>query len=223
MRKRIVFLGPPGSGKGTQAQMLATFLGVPVISTGDLLRAEIANGTPLGTQAMEFMNRGALVPDPLVMEILERRLAQPDCEKGFILDGFPRTLAQAQALKELLVPQGRPLEAVFDLEVLDAVLIERFRGRRVCSHCGHVYHLQTHPPRRDGTCDHCGHPLIHRADDTPETVRTRLQVYHQTTEPLIHFYRERGLLHRIDGSGDIDRIQQAIREVVSGQDDTQGA
>lgn len=223
MRKRIVFLGPPGSGKGTQAQRLAEFLRVPVISTGDLLRTEMAEGTPLGTQAKEFMHRGALVPDPLVREILERRLDQPDCERGFILDGFPRTLAQARALEALLAAQGRPLEAVFDLEVADAVLIERFSGRRVCPHCGQVYHLQTRPPRREGTCDQCGHPLRQRADDTPETVRTRLQVYHQATEPLIHFYTERGLLHRIDGSGDIDRIQQAIRAVVAGQDDPHGA
>ncbi|MCS6858729.1 MAG: adenylate kinase [Abditibacteriales bacterium] len=223
MRRRIVFLGPPGAGKGTQAQMLAEFLGVPVIATGDLLRAEVAADTPLGRQAREFMEQGALVPDPLVMEILKRRLAQPDCEQGFILDGFPRTLAQAQALEELLGPQGRAIEAVLELEVPEAVLVERFSGRRVCRHCGHVYHLHTHPPRCAGTCDRCGDALIQRADDTPATVRTRLQIYHQATEPLIHFYRERGLLHRIDGSGDIDRIQHATREVVVAQDDTQGA
>ncbi len=222
MGKRIIFLGPPGSGKGTQATMLSEVLGAPVIATGDLLRAEVAAGTPLGDEAAEYMNSGALAPDQLVLMILERRLSQPDCEQGFILDGFPRTLTQAQALESSLVAQGKPLEAVIDLEVPDEVLVERFAGRRVCGHCGHVYHLQTHPPRRPGTCDHCDSPLVHRADDTPATVRTRLQVYHQATEPLINFYKERRLLSRIDGAGNIDDIQQAIRAVVTGLDGSEG-
>jgi adenylate kinase len=223
MRKRIVFLGPPGSGKGTQAKMLSAWTNAPAIATGDLLRTEVAARTPLGEEAAQYMNKGALVPDHLVLVMLECRISQPDCEQGFILDGFPRTLTQAQALEGLLIAKGKPLDAVINLEVPDEVVVGRFAGRRVCSQCGHVYHVETHPPRKDGTCDNCDSPLVQRTDDAPETVKYRLEEYQRKTQPLVKFYEEHRLLYRIDGAGEAEQIQQSIRAVVMELDDTKGS
>jgi adenylate kinase len=223
MRKRVVFLGAPGSGKGTQAKMLSEFVGAPAIATGDLLRSEVAAGTPLGNEAAQYMNHGALVPDHLVLVMLERRIAQEDCKEGFILDGFPRTLTQARALEGLLAAKGKPLDAVINLEVPEEAVVERFAGRRVCPQDGTVYHLQTHPPRRPEICDVCDAPLVHRTDDTPATVKTRLRVYRKDTQPLVQFYEERGLLYRVDGNGESSQIQRAIRALVSGLDTAKGA
>lgn len=198
---RIILLGPPGAGKGTQAAMLVKEFTVPHISTGDIFRAAIKEGTELGRKAKEYMDQGQLVPDEIVIGIVKERLAQADCVKGFILDGFPRTVPQADALQEALKSLGMELNAVVNLAVSEDDLVTRLSGRRVCKNCGATYHLQFSPSKATGVCDTCGGELYQRDDDKEETIRKRLEVYNNQTAPLIDYYQGTGLLETINGDG----------------------
>lgn len=208
---RLVLLGPPGSGKGTQGAKLAELLGVPRISTGDILRRNVAAGTELGKRAKTFMESGGLVPDDLVIAMTAERLKEPDARKGFILDGFPRTIAQAEALSKLTA-----LDAVVNLFLEPEELVKRSAGRRVCPKCESVYHVVSNPPQKDGVCDKCGTALITRPDDREEVVRTRIETYERQTAPLVQYYKERGLLREVYASGVIDEISERVREVLRG-------
>jgi adenylate kinase len=203
---RVILLGPPGAGKGTQAKLLIERLGVPQISTGDMLRAAVKAGTPLGCQAKHFMDRGTLVPDAVIVGLVRERLRAPDCGRGYILDGFPRTVAQADALETALKELRATLDHVLCLEVPGAELIARIAGRRTCRACGAMYHVRFSPSTREGVCDACGGETVQRDDDREETVRQRLAVYADQTAPLIRFYEGRGLLRRIAGTGEISEI-----------------
>lgn len=200
---RLILLGAPGAGKGTQAVTLAEKLKVPHISTGDIFRSNIRNGTPLGKLAKEYMDKGALVPDEVTIQIVKDRLQQDDCKRGFILDGFPRTIPQAESLDRELEQMDMPLNHVADISVPDSEIIKRLSGRRVCSKCGISYHTQYGPTKIEGVCDSCGASVIQRDDDKEETVLSRLKTYHEQTEPLIDFYRKKGKLLTIDGRGKI--------------------
>ena len=199
----VIFLGPPGAGKGTQAVRVCERLGIPQISTGEILRQAIREQTPTGVQAKAFIDRGQLVPDEVVVAIVEERLKQPDCEKGYLLDGFPRTVPQAQALEKFA-----KIDAVVDIDVADETLITRLSGRRVCPACGGTYHVLSLNGKTD--CEKCGAALIQRDDDKPETVLSRLKVYHAQTAPLIDFYSERGLLKTVDGAAALDACTEAV-------------
>lgn len=212
----LVLLGPPGAGKGTQAERICGHYDIPHISTGDIFRENLKKGTPLGLKAKEYMDRGELVPDEVVVGIVENALEEPDCEDGFILDGFPRTVAQADALEKILLEKGRGLDHVLNVDVPDEVAIERLTARRTCRECGSVFHLIFDPPREEGKCDSCGGELYQRDDDTRETVESRLREYHQKTQPLIDYYREKGLLRDIDGSGGPEQVFGQIRGVIEG-------
>ncbi|NLC38714.1 MAG: adenylate kinase [Clostridia bacterium] len=207
---RLLLMGPPGAGKGTQAEKLSKKLGIPHISTGDMFRSALQQGTELGKKAREYMDKGELVPDEVTVGIVRERLAAGDCSIGFLLDGFPRTVAQAEALDEILAEMGLKLTAVINLEVPDAQLIARLTGRRLCKECGASFHLVFHPPSREGICDACGGQLYQRSDDSEETVTNRLQVYHQNTAPLIDYYRQQDLLQQVDGSRSIPEVLQSI-------------
>lgn len=207
---KMILLGPPGAGKGTQAKLLTDRFGIPQISTGDILRAAVREGTPMGVKAKAFMDAGALVPDDVVVGIVRERLQCVDCAEGFILDGFPRTVPQADSLKETLSQLGKDLDAVISLEVDADALVERLTGRRSCSECGRGYHVKFDPSRDPGKCDQCGGGLYQRDDDREETIRKRLEVYDQQTSPLINYYRREGLLTAIDGMRDIDVVQAEI-------------
>ena len=211
--KVVVLLGSPGVGKGTQGIRLGRELGWAHVSTGDLLRAARKAGTSLGLEARRYMDAGELVPDDVIVDLVREHLAGTEQDRGVIFDGFPRTVPQAEALDEVLAAGGRGVDRVVLLEADDAVLVKRIAGRR-SSPSGRVYNVYFDPPRRDGFCDDTGEPLIHRADDRPETVRTRLAVYREATAPLIGFYGARGLLARVDGEGDIDQVQTALRSAV---------
>ena len=211
---RLVFLGPPGAGKGTQARELAREAGVPQVATGDMLREAVAEGTSLGRQAKAYMDRGALVPDDVINGLIAERLAQPDAERGFILDGFPRTIPQSEALDRLLKDLGRPLDRVIFLEISEPELLHRLTGRRSCPACQSTYHLVSAPPRHPGVCDRCGSALVQREDDREATVRQRLAVYASQTAPLLDYYRSRGLLTIVPGEGSIDAIRSAIRRAM---------
>lgn len=211
---RIVLLGPPGSGKGTQASALQERRGIPHIASGDLLRAHAAEGTDLGRRAKPFMDRGDLVPDNLVLDMMADRLSQPDADSGYVLDGFPRTVAQAEALDRRLQDLGRRLDAVIYLQVPEPELLRRLSGRRICPTCSAIYHLDTMPPKQEGVCDDCGSALIQRQDERPDVVRNRLQVYAEQTEPLLDYYRARDLLHEVDGTIGVDRVLDEIAEIV---------
>ena len=202
----LILLGAPGAGKGTQAELLTQKLSIPAISTGNMLREAIANGTELGKKAKQFMDEGSLVPDELILGIVADRVAQPDCQNGFILDGVPRTLAQAQALEAA----GVRIDHVVSIEVDDSEIEGRMTGRRVCSNCGASYHVVANPPKTEGTCDLCGGELIVRKDDKPETVRHRLEVYHATTEVLKDFYGKLGRLRLVNGSQSIEGANEDI-------------
>lgn len=206
----LILLGPPGAGKGTQAKMLIEQFGIPQISTGDMLRAAVAAGSELGKKAKACMDAGTLVPDDVVIGIVGERLAQPDCDKGFILDGFPRTVAQADALGETLAAIGKKLDAVISLEVDSEALVERLTGRRTCRACGQGFHVRFDPPSKEGVCDACGGELYQRDDDREETIRKRLQVYQEQTAPLIDYYQREGLLSSIDGMQDIQVVHEDI-------------
>ncbi len=203
---RIILLGPPGSGKGTQAKLLIERLGVPQISTGDMLRSAVKAGTPLGAEAKAYMDRGGLVPDEVITGLVRERLQDPDCARGYILDGFPRTAAQAEALETTLTELRLILDHVLCLQVPSEDLVSRIAGRRTCRNCGAMYHVRFSPSKREGVCDACGGETYQRDDDREETVRRRLQVYEEQTAPLIRFYDERGLLRRIPGTGEIAEI-----------------
>ena len=212
---RAILLGPPGCGKGTQAKILIDNYGIPQIATGDILREELEKGTPLGKQAQSFMDKGQLVPDDLVIQIIEARLKQDDCAGGFILDGFPRTIAQAEALDKTLTALGLKLEHVFNIEVGDDELIKRLTGRRICKECGASYHIIFNPPREEGRCDTCQGELYQRDDDKEETIRNRLKVYQDQTAPLITFYHKKKILSSIDGVGSIEQITARLKAAVN--------
>ena len=206
----LILLGAPGAGKGTQAELLVKKLSIPAISTGNMLREAMANGTELGKKAKKYMDDGLLVPDELILGIVAQRVAQPDCQKGFILDGVPRTLAQAEALEAM----GVRIDHVVSIEVDDAAIEGRMTGRRVCAKCGASYHITANPPKTEGLCDLCGGELIRRKDDAPETVRRRLQVYHSTTEALQDFYGKLGRLRLINGSQSIEGANEDILKAI---------
>ncbi len=210
----LIFLGPPGAGKGTQAKMLIEHYNIPQISTGDILRAAVAEGTDLGRKAKEYMEAGKLVPDEVVIGIIEQRLKQSDCEKGFILDGFPRTVAQAEALDKVLENMGRNIDHVLSLDVPSEELIKRLTGRRTCKNCSAMYHVIFNPPKSQGVCDKCGGELYQRPDDNEETVKSRLDVYEQQTSPLIGFYDNKGLVKKIDGRGGIKEIFEQTLKIL---------
>lgn len=203
---RTILLGPPGAGKGTQAVKIVEKYGIPHISTGDIFRENIKNGTELGKKAQEYMNRGELVPDELVVEIATDRLLKDDCKEGFLLDGFPRTVFQAEKLDEFLQAHSQKLDVVIDIEVEKQELLTRLTGRRVCRKCGASYHIVNIPPKKEGICDICGGELFQRDDDTVETVENRIEVYKAQTMPLVDYYKKAGNLAEIDGSGDLERV-----------------
>ena len=205
---RLILMGPPGSGKGTQAEFIADKLNVPHISTGDMFRKAIGEQTELGRKAKEYLDSGRLVPDEVTVGIVKERLKQPDCKQGFLLDGFPRTVAQAEALDRILNALDTSIDAVINIEVSREELIKRLTGRRMCRECGASFHLAFNPPKVDGVCDKCKGELYQRKDDSEETINSRLEVYQRQTEPLIGYYREQGLLKNINGS-------QEIRDVLS--------
>ncbi|MDP4127094.1 MAG: adenylate kinase [Bacillota bacterium] len=211
---KIILMGGPGAGKGTQAVGLVEKYNIPHISTGDMFRAAIKDGTALGLKAKSYMDAGGLVPDEVTIGIVAERLAQPDCAKGFLLDGFPRTLAQGSALGDILDRLGMKLDGVLNIEVDEKVLIPRLTGRRVCRKCGASYHMVFNPPKQEGVCGQCGGELYQRSDDTVETAQNRLNVYNQQTEPLIAFYTEKGLLKRINGDQAIDKVLQDITKAL---------
>ena len=211
---RLIFLGPPGAGKGTQARTLAVEQGIPQIATGDMLREAVASGSRLGTEAKSYMDRGALVPDEVVIGLVAERLDRDDAKKGFILDGFPRTVAQAEALERLLKNRELAVDRVVFFEVSEGELVRRLTGRRVCRRCGALYHLVFSPPRNAGRCDRCEGELYQREDDAEATVRHRLEVYVAQTTPLLEYYRSRGLLTQIAGEGAPEEIGRAIRRAV---------
>jgi len=209
----IILLGPPGSGKGTQAKMIADKYKVKHISTGDILRENVRNGTPLGTEAKKFMDAGKLVPDTLLIDIIKDRLAKPDVKAGWMLDGYPRTIPQAEALDKILPSLGQKIDVVLNVDVPDQELIKRVTGRRMCK-CGTTYHVQFNPPKVAGKCDACGADLYQRQDDTEETVKQRLQAYHTQTQPLIDYYTKRGIVATVLGVGDIKAIFDKITKVL---------
>ena len=202
----IIMLGPPGAGKGTQAKMLVEKLGIPQISTGDMLRAAVKEGTPMGLKAKEYMDGGKLVPDEVVIGIMKDRLGADDCAKGFILDGFPRTIPQAEALDKVLAEMGKKIEYVVNVAVPESELLDRLTGRRTCKKCGAMYHVKFNPPKQEGVCDKCGGELYQRDDDKEETILNRLKVYNDQTAPLIEYYERQGVLVNIDGSKEIKEI-----------------
>jgi adenylate kinase len=213
----LVFLGPPGAGKGTQAKRVADRMGVAHLSTGDLLREAVRKATPLGVEAKGYMDRGQLVPDDLVDRLVAERVEAAARDAGFLLDGYPRNVAQARALDRVEGTLGRSLDAVLLLEVPDRVLAERLTGRRSCPSCGAMYHVSAQPPRQEGRCDRCGAALVVRSDDRPEVVRERLAVYHRETRPLVDYYQERSLLRRVDGAGSIEEVTaQVVRALGPG-------
>jgi len=207
---RLILLGPPGCGKGTQAKLLVERLKVPQVSTGDMLREAVKAGTPLGLEAKQYMDRGALVPDAVIIGLVRERLRNPDCNRGYILDGFPRTVAQAEALEQTLRELNGSLDHVVSLEVAAEDVVGRIAGRRTCRNCGAMYHLRFSPSKVEERCDACGGPTYQRDDDREDTVRRRLLVYADQTAPLLSFYESRGLLRRVGGTGEIGEIFQRI-------------
>ena len=203
---KIVMLGAPGAGKGTQAKRIAAKFSIPHISTGDIFRANIKNNTPLGAKAKSYMDKGELVPDELVIELIMDRFAQDDCVNGYVLDGFPRTLAQAVALSELMSNMGISLDKVISLNVPDELIVGRITGRRVCSKCGASFHVEFNPSKKEDECDYCGGELIIRKDDNAETVISRLNAYHDQTAPLIDFYTKMGVFVELDGTKDVSEV-----------------
>ncbi|MDR1764813.1 MAG: adenylate kinase [Lachnospiraceae bacterium] len=212
---KIIMLGPPGAGKGTQAKRIAGFYGIPHISTGDIFRANLKGGTPLGMEAKKYMDQGLLVPDDVTVAMLLKRLEEPDCAKGFVLDGFPRTIPQAESLKEALAASGKHIDFAINVDVPDEVIIDRMGGRRACVSCGSTYHIAYSPPKTEGRCDVCGEALIQRDDDKPETVGKRLDVYHEQTHPLIEYYEKDDVLDNVDGTRPMDEVFDHIIELLS--------
>ena len=207
---KIIMLGAPGAGKGTQAKIIADKYSVPHISTGDIFRANIKNGTELGMEAKKYMDQGLLVPDELTVKILLDRVAQEDCKNGYVLDGFPRTIPQAEVLDNELTKLGEKIDFAIDVNVPDENIINRMSGRRACLACGATYHITHVPPKQEGICDRCGKELVLRDDDKPETVKNRLEIYHEQTQPLIDFYTEKGVLKTVDGTVPMNEVFDAI-------------
>ena len=207
---KLILLGAPGAGKGTQAEILSEKLGIPTISTGNILRAAIKEGTPTGLKAKAFMDEGKLVPDEVIIGIINERVAKEDCANGYILDGVPRTIGQAEAMEQA----GIIFDNVVSIEIADETIVDRMSGRRVCESCGASYHLVAVPPKTAGVCDKCGGKLIQRKDDEPATVKARLEVYHKETEPLKAFYAERGLLRSVDNQSSVEAVSEAILSVL---------
>lgn len=211
---KIIMLGAPGAGKGTQAKLIAEKYGIPHISTGDIFRANIKAGTELGTEAKKYMDQGLLVPDELTVRILLDRVAQEDCRKGYVLDGFPRTIPQAEVLEQELTKLGEKIDYAIDVEVPDENIVKRMSGRRACLKCGATYHVEHIPPKKEGLCDACGSELVLRDDDRAETVQNRLQVYHTQTQPLIDFYTARGIMKSVDGTREMKDVFAAIADIL---------
>ena len=211
---KIIMLGAPGAGKGTQAKMIADKYGVPHISTGDIFRANIKNGTELGIEAKKYMDQGLLVPDELTVRILLDRVAQDDCKNGYVLDGFPRTIPQAEVLDSELTKLGDHIDYAINVDVPDENIVKRMSGRRACLTCGATYHIEHVPPKKEGICDVCGSELVLRDDDKPETVKNRLNVYHEQTQPLIDFYTEKGVLKTVDGTVPMEEVFAAITAIL---------
>ncbi len=211
---KIIMLGAPGAGKGTQAKMIAEKYHVPHISTGDIFRANIKEGTALGVEAKTYMDQGLLVPDELTVKILLDRVAKPDCAEGYVLDGFPRTIPQAQVLDEALEKLGEHIDFCIDVEVPDEHIVKRMSGRRACLKCGATYHVEHVPPKKEDQCDICGSQLVLREDDRPETVENRLKVYHEQTQPLIEFYQKKGVLKTVDGTAEVQDVFAAIAKIL---------
>ncbi|HEX6922475.1 MAG TPA: adenylate kinase [Bacillales bacterium] len=210
----LILMGLPGAGKGTQAEKISGQFGVPHISTGDMFRAAIKEQTELGKQAKSYMDAGDLVPDEVTIGIVRERLGKDDCQQGFLLDGFPRTTEQAEALENILSESGRELSCVLYIDVDEEELLERLSGRRICSNCGATYHVVFNPPKAEGVCDKCGGELYQREDDSEETVKNRLDVNKKQLQPMLDFYRERGYLHTINGNRDIDAVFTDIRDLI---------
>ncbi|NYE58108.1 adenylate kinase [Carboxydothermus ferrireducens] len=211
---KLLIMGPPGAGKGTQAEKIVKEFGITHISTGDMFRAALKNQTPLGLKAKEYMDKGELVPDEIVIAMVEERISAPDCAKGFLLDGFPRTIPQAEALDKKLSEMGITLDGVINIEVPREELIERLTGRRVCRQCGATYHVKFNPPKVEGVCDACGGELYQRSDDSLETVSNRLDVYEAQTAPLKDYYAKTGLLKNIDGTKSIEEVFVSIKNAL---------
>ena len=211
---KIIMLGAPGAGKGTQAKMIADKYGVPHISTGDIFRANIKNGTELGMEAKKYMDQGLLVPDELTVRILLDRVAQDDRKNGYVLDGFPRTIPQAEVLDSELTKLGDHIDYAINVDVPDENIVKRMSGRRACLTCGATYHIEHVPPKKEGICDVCGSELVLRDDDKPETVKNRLNVYHEQTQPLIDFYTEKGVLKTVDGTVPMEEVFAAITAIL---------
>ncbi len=207
---KLILLGAPGAGKGTQADILSKLLGIPTISTGNILRAAVKNGTPVGLKAKEYMDAGALVPDEVIIGIIAERLSEQDCKNGYILDGVPRTIPQAEAMEK----GGIDIDCALSIEVADEVIVERMSGRRTCPECGASFHIASNPPKKEGVCDVCGAALTIRKDDAPETVKARLATYHKETEPLKAFYEARGKLRSVDNQPTIEATTAAIRKTL---------
>jgi adenylate kinase len=212
---KIIMLGAPGAGKGTQAKMIAQRYGIPHVSTGDIFRANIKNGTKLGAEAKQYMDQGLLVPDELTVKILLDRVAQEDCAKGYVLDGFPRTIPQAQVLDEALEKQNEKIDYAVNVDVPDENIVKRMSGRRACLKCGATFHIEHIPPKQEGICDSCGSQLVLRDDDRQETVQNRLKVYHDQTQPLIDYYEKKGILKSVDGTVDMQDVFHAISNVLA--------
>lgn len=211
---KIIMLGAPGAGKGTQAKMIADKYGVPHISTGDIFRANIKNGTELGMEAKKYMDQGLLVPDELTVRILLDRVAQDDCKNGYVLDGFPRAIPQAEVLDSELTKLGDHIDYAINVDVPDENIVKRMSGRRACLTCGATYHIEHVPPKKEGICDVCGSELVLRDDDKPETVKNRLNVYHEQTQPLIDFYTEKGVLKTVDGTVPMEEVFATITAIL---------
>ena len=207
---RLILLGAPGAGKGTQAEILSKTLSIPTISTGNILRAAMTEGTPVGLEAKAYVDAGKLVPDDVIIGIIKERLAQPDCEKGYILDGVPRTIPQAQAMEEM----GIEVDCALSIEIADETIIQRMSGRRTCKNCSQTFHVVSNPPKKEGVCDFCGGELTIRKDDAPETVKARLETYHQETEPLKAFYAERGKLKAVNNQSTIEATTAEINKTL---------
>jgi adenylate kinase len=211
---RLVLLGAPGAGKGTQAKKLIEKYGIPQISTGDILRKAVADGTPLGKEAKSYMDKGELVPDSVVIGLVKERLAQDDCKAGYILDGFPRTTPQAEALDKVLEEMNAPLDVALSVDVDMGVLMKRLTGRRTCKNCQQMYNIYFSPPQKEGVCDKCGGELFQRDDDKEETIKNRLDVYERSTAPLIDYYKNKGILKSVEGVGSIDEIFNKIVSIL---------
>lgn len=212
---KIIMLGAPGAGKGTQAKQIASKYSIPHISTGDIFRANIKNGTELGKKAKEYMDQGLLVPDELTCDLVMDRIQEDDCANGFVLDGFPRTIPQAEALTNALDEIGQKMDFAIDVDVPDENIVNRMSGRRACLECGATYHIVAIPPKQEGVCDNCGSKLVLRDDDKPETVQKRLDVYHEQTQPLIDYYNNAGILKSVDGTQPMEKVFEDITKILA--------